>query len=327
MKAQTIAIIGMDRLGASIGLALQQSSLELTIIGNDRDNSMAEAAQAIGAIDAVRRNLSRTAAAADILIITVPAAELEETMQIVGGAVQPHTLVLDLSSLKGPGVAWAEKYMEQGHYVGGSLVLAASALADGRSDTDLADPSLFKDSLFCVMPSVDVDEKAVDTAVNFGKLLGAVPYFVDIAEYDNLVQGTETLPGLIAAALFGAVHKAGGWRDMLRFAGLPFALSTLPLNTGPDITRLAFNNKEATLRWLNALIEEMQQVRQLIYEGEEELLSAQIEGLQLERDRWLHNRAKNDWLEEKGPDLDSISMMGTLFGGLARPRGRKGTED
>ncbi len=321
MKAQTVTIVGMGRLGASIGMALKQSSLKLTVIGNDRDGSLTRQAEAVGAVDEIKRNLGRAVAAADILVLAVPFVELEETLQIVGDSVQEHTLVLDLSGLKGPGLAWAQKYMRQGHYVGGSLVLAASALADGRSDTELADPSLFQNSVFCVTPSVDVEPAAVETAVNFGRLIGALPYFVDMVEYDNLVQGTETLPGLMAAALFGTVHKSTGWRDMLRFAGLPFALTTLPLTTGADIARLALNDKEATLHWLNVLMEEMQQVRQWVYEGEEELLTARLEGLQLERDRWLRERTKNDWLEEKGPDLSQASFTGHLFGGLTRVRG------
>ena len=323
MKAQTITIIGMDRLGASVGLALKQSPMELTIIGNDRDGDMIRAAEAVGAIDEIKRNLNQAAAMADILLLAVPVSELEETLQIVGGAVQEHTLVIDLSGLKGPGLVWAEKYLRQGHYVGASLVLAASALADGRADTALADPSLFKDSVFCVMPSVEAEPAAVETAVNFGRLLGASPYFVDIAEYDNLVQGTETLPGLLAAAMFGTVHNSSGWRDMLRFAGLPFALTTLPLTSGADIARLALNDKEATLGWLNALVKEVQQVRQWVYEGEEELLTARLESLQLERDRWLRERAKNDWLEIPQPDLGAASLAGRMFGGLTQIRGKK----
>lgn len=323
MKAQTVTIIGLDRFGASIGLALKQSSISLTIVGNDRDGNRTQAAEAAGAIDSGKRNLARAAAMADILVLAVPFVELAETLQIVGEVVQEHTLVIDLSGLKGPGLTWAKQHMKQGHYVGASLVLSAGSLADGRSDTNLADAALFQNSVMCVMPSVDVEAGAVETAVNFGRLLGAAPYFVDIAEYDNLVQGTETLPGLIAAATFGAVHKAGGWRDMLRFAGLPFALTTLPLDDGANTARLALNNKEATLRWLNALIEEMQQVRQWVYDGEEELLVANLEGLMLERERWLRERAKNDWLEVKEPDLTSASFTGHLFGGLTKIRGKQ----
>ena len=37
MKTQTITIIGLDRVGASIGLALKNSSLNATVIGHDSD--------------------------------------------------------------------------------------------------------------------------------------------------------------------------------------------------------------------------------------------------------------------------------------------------
>lgn len=323
MKAQTVTIIGMDRLGASIGLALKNSSMDLTIVGNDSDGDLTRAAEAIGAIDEAKRNLAQAAAVADILVLAMPFSELKDTLQIIGDSVREHTLVLDLSGLKGPGLAWAKAYLARGHYVGASLVLSASSLSDGRPDPALADPKLFQNSIFCVLPSVDVEPAAVETAVNFGRLLGASPYFVDIDEFDNLIQGTETLPGLMAAAVFGTIHKAGGWRDMLRFAGLPFALTTLPLSKSADISRLAMNNKEATLRWLNALIDEMQEVRQWVFDGEEELLEAKMDALFMERERWLRERAQNDWLEEKGPDLDSVSFTGHLFGGLTRIRGKK----
>ena len=35
MRTQTITIIGLDRVGASIGLALKNSSLDATVIGHD----------------------------------------------------------------------------------------------------------------------------------------------------------------------------------------------------------------------------------------------------------------------------------------------------
>ena len=157
-------------------------------------------------------------------------------MQVIGSELQAHTLVLDFSGLKRLGLDWAERYLSQGHYVGAMPILAEPYLADGRSAAITATPDLFKNSAFCLMPSPNADPQAVETAVNFGLLLGALPYFIDPDEYDSLVQGSETLPGLVSIAMFSAMQKATGWRDMLRFASLPFALMTLPLQNERDIS-------------------------------------------------------------------------------------------
>jgi prephenate dehydrogenase len=323
MKTQTITIIGLDRVGASVALALQASSLEVTIVGHDRDIALASQAQKAGTIDKAERNLPRAAEAADILVLTVPVIELEETLAAVGDVLQTHTLVLDLAGWKGAGLKWARTYLQQGHYVGASLVLSAAALTDSRTSSEAASADLFKDSVFCVMPSAKAEPKAVETAVNFGHLLGAVPYFVDAMEYDSLVQGLETVPGLIAAAMFSAVRKSTGWRDMLRFAGLPFAQSTQPLGDGSTVAHLAMGNKEATLRWLDVLIEELRQVRRWLLDGEEELLSALLVDLSLQREKWLHERSENNWIEIKAPDVEGPSFTQQMLGGFVSRGGDK----
>lgn len=323
MKTENVTIIGMERIGASIGMALKQSSLGLTIIGHDPDPGLMQEAKKQNAIDVEERNIRQAAAKADILILAVRVSELEETLQLIGEDVQAHTLIVDLSRLKAAGMEWAGKYLKQGHYVGAYPVLAAASLTDGYEGIENASPDLFHDSVFCLMPSPKVDPEAVETAINLGAILGATPYFLDAAEYDNLIQGIETVPGLMAVALFSAIHKAKGWRDMLRFADSTFAQTTLPLRRAADITQLALNDKEATLRWLEALLEELKEVRRWIYEGDAETLGAILERLSIEREKWLREREENEWIEVKSPNVEIGGFAQQVLGGLGRKRGQK----
>ncbi|MBK7894307.1 MAG: prephenate dehydrogenase [Anaerolineaceae bacterium] len=324
MKTQTITIIGLDRIGASIGLAIKKSPLDVTIIGHDPDEAKGQAAkQTVQAIDKFERSLAGAARLADILVITAQIADIHSILQVIGSEVQPHTLVIDLSSLKRLGLNWAKLHMQQGHYVGAVPVLAAEYLADGRSQTTDATPDLFKNSAFCLMPSPKAEPQAVETAVNFGILLGALPYFVDPDEYDGLMQGTETLPALVSLAMFNALQQATGWRDMLRFAGQPFALSTLPLENDRNIPLHALQNKQATLRWLDALMAELKNVRRLVYEDQEEILAALSEQMAIERAKWLQSRQENDWDERQSPPIERRGMAEHLFGGWITRGGDK----
>ena len=319
MKTQTITIIGLDRMGASVGLALKKSSLEATIVGHDTDSAKAKLAkEEVQAIDQAEWNLVSAVRRADILVINSPVADLESILQVIGTELQEHTLVLDFSGLKRLGLSLAEQYLQKGHYVGAVPILAADYLADGRSNPTAATFDLFRNSAFCLMPSPKAEPQAVETAVNFGLLLGALPYFIDPEEYDSLVQGSDTLPGLVSLAMFNTLQKATGWRDMLRFAGLPFTLMTRPLANERDIPLHALNNRQATLRWLDAMVDELKTVRRLIAEENDEVLAALTEQLATEREKWLYDRQKNDWDERRSPPIRPRTMSEHLFGGFAR---------
>lgn len=324
METQTITIIGLGRLGASIGLAIKKSPLEVTVIGHDIDRDQAQKVlDEVGAVDKVEWNLVNAARKADILVLAIPVSELEATLSAVGQDLQEHTLVIDLSHLKGDGVKWAKQYITQGHYVGAAPVLPPASMADGRTDVTTASADLFHNGGFCIMPSASVEPAAVETAVNFGLLLGARPFFLDPDEYDSLLQGTETLPNLAAAAMFSAIHKATGWRDILRLAGQPFALSTRPLENETDIALMALHNREASLRWLDTMMDELKLMRQWVYEGDLEMFTLYLKELGDERFGWLALRERNDWDERETTDVQHRSFSERMLGGFVTGSTRK----
>jgi prephenate dehydrogenase len=323
MKAQNVSIIGLGRVGASVGLAVKRSPLELTVVGHDRRPEVAKIARdELKAVDKLESNVANLAARADLLILAVPLSELEPLFSVIGDLVQPHALVLDFSSLKQPGLNWAAQHLKSGHYVGASPALAAEWLSDGRTETEAASADLFRNSVFCLSPSPQAEPQAVETAVQFGSLLGATPYFVDPLEYDSLVQGLEAVPGLLAAAMFRTLTETAGWRDMLRFAGQPFALTTQPLSAGAEIAYQARQNKAATLRWLDALIGEITAVRHQLAADDPnaDLLPAILSGLGEERQRWLFTRTNNNWDEIRAPEIEKNTFSSHFFGSLGRKR-------
>jgi prephenate dehydrogenase len=314
MKAQTVTIIGLDRIGGSIGMAIRARDVGLTVVGHDAQRSNGKKALEMGAVDEMNRNLVNAATAADILVLNLPITELEGTLKAIGPDVQEHTLVMDLADLKEPGKAWSEQYLEQGHYIGATPVVAADALADGRTGIEAARGDLFTGSLFCIIAAASVEPMAIETAKNFGSILGAAPYFLGPEEYDSLMQGISTMPSLVAVATFLAVTQTSAWRDMLRFAGLPFSLSISSLEKS-DLAALALHDREASLRWLDAVLAELQTVRRWVAEGDEERLSLILDDLALKREKWLLTRRDIGQADDdKIPDLSDFSFTRQLFG-------------
>ncbi|NJN54994.1 MAG: hypothetical protein HC804_09695 [Anaerolineae bacterium] len=91
---------------------------------------------------------------------------------------------------------------------------------------------------------------------------------------------------------------------------------------------MALHDKEASLRWLEAIITELTTLRRLVYESEPQVLTAVFEELANERDKWLLRRQDNEWDERSAmPDIERPSLMGHMLGGLspdARKKGNKG---
>jgi prephenate dehydrogenase len=318
MKTETVSIIGLNRITGSIALALEATDLGLTVLGYDYDRSVVTEAKKMEIIDKGVGKVFNAAAAADILLLNVSLERQEETIRAIQDEVREHTLIIDLSGLKSQGVIWADEYLKLGHYVGASPILAAPRLSDGREGIEASRPDLFKHSVFCIMPSANADPKAVETAVNLGRLLGSQPFFLDPLEFDSFSQGLETTPGLLAMALFRAITQSTGWRDMLRFAGFDFTRATAAL-TNEDLATLAFYDQASTLRWLDAVLEELRQVRHLLANGDQERMELILEQLSVDRERWLMEREKNDWLEDKTDQVSGLSLTGQMFG-FGRPK-------
>lgn len=321
MKTNTITIVGMRRTGTSIALALNEGSLSFTLIGHDSDSNLLKETAVTQAVDRVEADLIKACIPADIIVLAMPSLELEVTLSLIGDRIQEHTLVIDLTALKGPGIRLAKEHLSTGHYIGARPIFAASTFTDLKTDLNSARADLFKNSVFCVMPSADTDPKAVETAVKFGQLLGAQPYFVDPLEYDQLSLGSETMPGIAAAALFRSITSSTGWRDILRFADIPFAVGTQPLNIDTeDLVYLLLNDREATGRWLDGLVAQLSGIRRYLREGDPDLLNAYLAELNLAREKWLEERSVNDWDEARTEDFKLPSLGEHFLGSLASQR-------
>jgi prephenate dehydrogenase len=321
MQTNTITIVGMRRTGISIALALQQGPMDFTLIGHDSDANLLHETAVTKAVDRVEADLIKACTPADIIVLAMPSLELEATLNLIGDRIQAHTLIIDLTALKGPGIRLAREHLKDGHYIGARPVFAAGTFTNLETDLNSARADLFNDSVFCVMPSSEADPKVVETAVRFGELLGSKPYFVDPLEYDQLAFGSETIPGVAAAALFSAVTSSMGWRDVLRFADIPFAVGTQPLDIDTeDLAYLLLSDRAAAIRSLDNYLTKLNDIRRILKEGDPELLAVYLMDLNLSRLKWLRERSENNWDEMHSEDFEVPSLSQHFLGGLASKR-------
>lgn len=292
MQISHVTILGLTPITASIGLLFRHLFQgQGVVVGHSSDPSVIKQALAMDVLDQTPRAWREVVAVTDLLLIDWPLDDVENLYREIGFRLQPHTLVLDFSRLKGFVYQLAQKHLKTQKFIGVIPLLASEQLTRGMASLAAATPDLFANSHFCLVAHPTTNQETLDQAIAFGHLLGAEPLFADPMEYDSLVQATELLPLLSAAALYRTISGSEGWHDMSRFAGMTLASAIHSLEITSDVVHLVGQGKSGTLVWLDALLRELTAIRQLVAQEDSQTLQQYLTTLDESRRQWLERRA------------------------------------
>ena len=323
-----ITIVGMNRIGASIGLALAGQKHQLKITGIDREPEKARQAHKMGALDETASNLEKAVQGADVVILCVPLLELQGNLEIILPALKPEAVLLDTSSVQVQVFEWVKPLLPVDRYF---LTLYPTLNPEFLLETsnNLADASaeLFKGGLCVISSPPKTSEGALKLAVDLTNLLGAKPYFADPYEVDGLLGMVHLLPRLTALGLASAAFAQPGWLEARKLAGPAFAAITAPLELDGESVQSGLDtmhNRENALRLLDALIDSLQDMRAEIAEGDHQALTERLAEAHTNRQRWLRQRKTGEWSELPAVKIPPKgSPLVRLFGLGRKPK----TED
>ena len=337
----TLTIIGLERTGSSVALALrrcnrrEKAAQHFEVTGSDPRPGILETAQRAKPCDKIGRHPADAARGRDIVVLALPITEQRRVWQGLAEALQPGAVVLDMALLKAPAFRLAQEYLPaEAHLVQLTPVVNARYLFDGRDDAEHAAEDLFDDSSMMLMPAPDCSRAAIELAGDFSTLLGATPHFMDAQEHDSLIAATVDLPALLGVAGFYSLARSPGWQDLQRLTNPPFGRLTHQLfDTHPDDLRDRWlHNREPLLRRLDALQEVLQQTRSALAGADRDALEAMLTQAEEDYSAWINRRSNNNWDadEERSrtPSPSSMLMSGLMGDFLSRRlRGHNHHED
>lgn len=319
-----ITIIGLNRVGASIGLALAKIKDQATRIGNDRDPGIARQAEKLGAIDKTVINLPSAVREADVVILAVPVDEIRETIEVIAEDLKPGSVLIDTSPIKGAVMEWARELLpgEDRYFVSLTPSLNPVYLMEAGEGPESAHADLFQKSLMLISSLPGIDESALTLATNLTHILGATPLFTDTMEADGLMSYSHLLPELVSSALVNAVIGQPGWREARKMAGPAFAQATEPVLHHPEreeLGKTAVLNAENTARMLDQVLEELRRIRDAVASGDAAALQEMLLHAQQGRALWMQQRAAGEWEPRAQQHMPTGGeVIGRLFG--LRPR-------
>jgi prephenate dehydrogenase len=279
-------IIGLGLIGGSIGLALRQGRKpRWEIVGYSRRQDTVAKALSLGAIERGETNLEDAVGQAELVIIATPVLTVKEIFSRIVPYLRSNCIVTDVGSTKVQIMRWAGEILPPGvDFIGGHPMAGRETYG-----VEAAKAELFRRCTYCLTPSEEASPKSIDTVVGMVTELGAIPFFIDAQEHDNLVAGISHLPMLLSAALVSSTTKSTSWSKMSRLAASGYHDLTRLASGNPEVNaHICLSNQEAIVNWIDKFSQELKRYRRLVAKGDKRLERALTEANEA-RQEWLNN--------------------------------------
>jgi len=334
---QRVSIVGLGLIGSSIGLGLKRWATKdgkresvLEISGFDISLDVQNYAKKLKAVDRTEWNLANAVARADVIIVATPVTAVREVFEVIADQGKQGVVVTDTCSTKTEVLEWARELLpDHIHFVGGHPMAGDTRGVEG------AKADVFVGATWCICPTVNAGDEAVQTVLGLVSALEAESLFIDPHEHDGYVGGISHLPFILSAAMTHVVSTDSLWRDMRKLSSSGFRDASRLASGSPEMYRgICATNRENIVRWVDATIGELQHMRDLVNTGSDETLET-LEGLFNQardaRAEWVTSERSGGGLVQ---DADSeLSNMGVgeqmqqmFFGNLFRRKPKTGRE-
>ena len=257
-----ITIIGTGLIGTSLALALNESQLkDLQVVGTDSDRLVRSRAEKRKAFHKVENRLLDAINGADIVVLATPVMTMKEIMELIAPELPSGCVVTDVGSSKKVVLEWAQEILpDTVDFVGGHPMAGKE-----ESGPDSAEPDLFQDKTYCVIPDKKASQQSVSEITTMVEAIGAVPYFIGVDEHDSFVAAASHLPFLLSTSLVGCTSKSANWEDIAQLASSGYKdISRLASGDTVMHRDICLTNNQPIISWIDAFIKELYEFRNIL---------------------------------------------------------------
>ncbi|MCR2820189.1 prephenate dehydrogenase [Lederbergia panacisoli] len=313
-----VLLIGVGLIGGSVALAIKKEH-HVHIVGYDVKMDNCQLAKKLNIIDDYTEHIEEEAVKADLIILACPVEKAEWFLeQLASLPLKEDVIVTDVGSTKSRIMEKAENYFNNGiPFIGGHPMAGSHKVGPGS-----ARAHLFENAFYVLTPSKNATNGKIDLLKAWLKGTNANFIIMDPKEHDLVTGVVSHFPHIVAASLVRQVEShaskndhvkylaAGGFRDITRIA-----------SSSPEMWRdIVKHNQPVLIGLIDQWMSEMNEVRQLVAEGDNEGLFHYFNGAKKYRDS-LPVRAKGaitafydlyvDVLDKPGVISDITTLLAT----------------
>jgi prephenate dehydrogenase len=316
--ATNLLILGMNRLSASLGLAMKNGN-DIHRIGFDPDISNTRAALEAGALDQMVETLSEGVITANVILYALPVGKMVEVIDSIRQDLKPGCYIVDLNPIGQDTFNQIRKVLpDPTRFIAWFAALNPKYMADVESGPGSAQEDLFHNSHVYIAGDTDTHPEALKLGNDLAVLAGAKPLNTEPEELAGILALGVDLPLLISAVTTRLVTSEPGWNEARKLAGFNFdhisRLLESTENQAMPESRIHVNRKNIQ-RLLSLMIEQLTDIYTALDEESPKEAGQVIHNAALARQIWQKQRTSMSWLEQDQVRSEPLPTMGErLFG-------------
>lgn len=286
---QTIGIVGCGLMGGSFALAVKKAQLANRIVGFSQSAASVEKAIQLGAIDSAASSLLDLAQQCDLILLAVPVAATQKTLEAIKAGLQAHAFIMDVGSTKLDVCEAAE--LALGHLY--SQFLPCHPIAGReRAGIEHSCVDLYENCKVILCPHSSTSENTLQAAQAVWQALGSQIVFMHAQEHDEIYATVSHLPHLLAFAYINSIVNAPKSEKNFSLAGTGFRDFSRIAGSDPTMWRdILLANKKQVLHSLEAFSTELEQIKKMVATDDGAQLSKAIATASAARGKWQLNRS------------------------------------
>ncbi|MFY8125890.1 MAG: prephenate dehydrogenase [Hydrogenophaga sp.] len=244
-----LGLIGCGLMGGSFALALKRAGLVQSVVGHSQSPASAQKALKLGVVDRVVGTAAEAAQGADLVLVAVPVAAIEATLQAIGPYLSPDSLVMDVGSTKQDVVLGARRAL--GPQLG-RFVPAHPIAGKEHAGIEHASADLYDGCQVVLTPTEDTPAASTERAHALWQALGCRVRRMTPEAHDEAYAAVSHLPHLLAFAMMKSMNDQSGGEAFLTLAGPGFRDFTRIAASEPSVWRdILISNRQAVLEQLD----------------------------------------------------------------------------
>lgn len=285
-----LAILGVGLMGGSLALALKRTGLVETVVGAGRGRDNLDLALKAGVIDVIADTPALAAKGADMIVLAVPVGGMPGVMDQIAPHLDDRVVLTDVGSTKQDVVAAARTLLPEhlGRFIPGHPIAGAESSGVGAAHADLYRG---KDVILTPLPENDV--MAVGRVQDMWQGCGAHVERMSAEDHDRIFAAVSHLPHLAAFALMDELAGRENSQMFFRHAGSGFRDFTRIAGSHPEMWRdVALANREAVVAELDAYIDRLNRIRDLVACADGEALMEVLSRASHARQQWAQGKTR-----------------------------------
>ena len=269
---EQLGLIGCGLMGGSFALALKEAGLVKRVVGYSKSPSTTERARQMGVIDDIAPTAAMAASGADLVLLAMPVAATEATLQSIQQQVTHRTLVMDVGSTKTDVVHAARSALGNSF---GNFVPAHPITGKEVAGVEHADVHLYRNALVVLTPTEHTLAPQLQHAEALWKALGCRVTRMAPETHDTAFAAVSHLPHLLAFAMMNGVLAQPEAAHFLSLAGPGFRDFTRIAGGEPRLWRdVLLANKKEVLAQSRHFQQALQQLEQAMLADDDQALQA-----------------------------------------------------